>query len=68
MELLCEGLQLIVTLDCRNNHNTMTLKTEASGPEYSITGLPEGKSWRIHVNLVGEGDQVRLVNVRMLSE
>ncbi|CAD7703281.1 unnamed protein product [Ostreobium quekettii] len=66
--LLCEGLALMVTLDCRDGHNVMSLRSEAKGTEYQIAGLPEGQCWRIHVNMVGEGDQVRFVNVRTLTE
>ena len=68
MEFLCEGLELVVTLDCRRGRNTLALRTEANGPEYHINGLPEGQRWRFHVNMVGEGDQVRLVNVRTIID
>lgn len=66
MEILRQGLELTLTLDCRSRRNVLCLRAEGDEKEYRISGLPEGKTWRIHVNMVGEGDQVRLVNVKKL--
>lgn len=62
--LLGPGLLVRLVLDCREHGNScLSLTVNADGSQYEIPKIPEGKRWRLHINMVGIGDKLELLDV-----
>lgn len=58
--VLVQGTGLEMTLDCTSKHDQ--LKLELNGTDHSqVITLPSGQLWRLHINLVGHKDAIRLI-------
>ncbi|GMH33798.1 hypothetical protein BSKO_01632 [Bryopsis sp. KO-2023] len=63
--ILKSGLVAHLTLDCRKGREAvLELQTESDDALYKIDGLPSCESWRLHINMVGCGDTIKLVDVK----
>lgn len=65
---LKDGLRVRLLLECREDEDTyLKLTVEADSSEYKIEQLPKGRSWRLHVNMVGIDDETELLDVKKIS-
>lgn len=63
--ILKAGLVAHLMLDCREDRDaTLELRTESDDTQYKIDSLPNCQQWRLHINMVGCGDTIRLVDVK----
>lgn len=61
--ILCEGTEVIMTLDCRPRYNTLTLHVNGGNHEYQLADLPRNQ-WRLQVVLYGNNDEIRIQNIK----
>jgi len=61
--VLTEGTEVVMTLDCRQKYNTLTLQVLGSMNKYQLSDLPRNH-WRLQVVLYGSSDEIRILNIK----
>lgn len=63
--ILSEGTEVVMTLDCRQRYNTLTLQVLGTMNKYLLSELPRNQ-WRLQVVLYGNNDEIRIVNIKKI--
>eukprot|EP00210_Caulerpa_lentillifera_P009689 g9244.t1 len=65
--VLVQGTNVEMTLDCASRQSLLKIALNGTTEHSQVITLPTGQSWRLHINLVGHKDAIRLVNAERQS-
>lgn len=61
-------MEIKLVLCCKNEENYLSMKVDENEETIYIRDLPDGQKWRLHVNMVGKGDKISLINIQDAEE